>query len=57
MIQRMEARPDRKWQKALAELYSGMTRALIDGWHDVAAAASKHERVPAARAGRRRKAG
>lgn len=41
MIERLKPRADRKWQMALARMYSRMTQALIEGWKDVAVAASK----------------
>jgi DNA-binding PadR family transcriptional regulator len=55
MIERLRVRADRKWQMALAKLYSRMSLALVEGWQDVAATASKETRSPAARRSRRRR--
>ena len=59
MIDRLKVRADRKWQKALAEMFADFSRALLDSWTRVAAMAARESRAGtgATRRPRRRQAG
>jgi len=72
MVGRLSARADRKWQLALAEIFSDLSRAALDAWKRTAARAAQETRSLTAgraapdpqassaaskRKGRRRKAG
>jgi len=59
MIERLKphADADRKWQMALADLYSRITQALIEGWKDVASAAGRKNGASPRRPRSRRRPG
>jgi DNA-binding PadR family transcriptional regulator len=54
MVERLQPRPDRRWQQSLAELFGDMSRALLESWTRVAAKASRELRGSTAAARRSR---